>query len=76
MIHGHMTSKPNVPLDKPEQFLYELTKIPHFAERIVRFMFQADFDDSISSIESKLNNIKSTCQILKDWMQFYPLFCH
>ncbi|XP_068085299.1 protein cappuccino isoform X2 [Anabrus simplex] len=64
MIRAHTTSKPDVPLDKPEQFLHELAEIPNFAERIACFMFQAEFDDGISSIESKLNNIKCTCQFL------------
>jgi hypothetical protein len=62
MIREHVSSKPEVPLDKPEQFLYELAEIPNFADRIACFMFQSEFDDGISSIESKLNNLKSTCQ--------------
>jgi hypothetical protein len=63
MIREHVSSKPEVPLDKPEQFLHELAEIPNFAERIACFMFQSDFEDGISSIESKLNNLKSTCQV-------------
>jgi hypothetical protein len=63
MIREHVSSKPDVPLDKPEQFLYELAEIPNFADRIACFMFQSEFDDGISSIESKLNNLKSTCQV-------------
>lgn len=63
MIREHVSKKPEVPLDKPEQFLYELAEIPNFAERIACFMFQSEFDDGISSIESKLNNLKSTCQV-------------
>ena len=63
MIREHVSSKPEVPLDKPEQFLYELAEIPNFAERIACFMFQSEFEDGISSIESKLNNLKSTCQV-------------
>jgi len=64
MIREHVSSKPEVPLDRPEQFLYELAEIPNFAERIACFMFQSEFEDGISSIESKLNNLKSTCQFL------------
>jgi len=64
MIREHVSNKPEVPLDKPEQFLYELAEIPNFAERIACFMFQSEFEDGISSIESKLNNLKSTCQFL------------
>nr|CAD7594706.1 unnamed protein product [Timema genevievae] len=63
-IRQHMTTTPDVPLDKPEQFLYELAEIPMFAFRISCFMFQSQFDDSISSIQSKLDNLKSTCDFL------------
>ncbi|XP_049835030.1 formin-like [Schistocerca gregaria] len=64
LIRNHIASNSNIPLDKPEQFLYELAEIPNFAERIACFMFQSDFEDGMSSIESKLNNLKSTCQFL------------
>jgi hypothetical protein len=63
LIREHMSTKPEVPLDKPEQFLHELAEIPNFADRISCFMFQSEFDDGISSIENKLNNLKSTCQV-------------
>nr|CAD7257648.1 unnamed protein product [Timema shepardi] len=63
-IRQHMTTTPDIPLDKPEQFLYELAEIPMFAFRISCFMFQSQFDDSISSIQSKLDNLKSTCDFL------------
>jgi hypothetical protein len=63
LIREHLSTKPEVPLDKPEQFLHELAEIPNFADRISCFMFQSEFDDGISSIESKLNNLKSTCQV-------------
>ncbi|XP_074036306.1 formin protein cappuccino isoform X2 [Leptinotarsa decemlineata] len=64
MIKSHLTSKPDIPLDKPEQFLYELSEISHFAERISCLMFQVEFDDSISTIGHTLTNIKSTCDYL------------
>ncbi|XP_054261074.1 formin-2-like isoform X2 [Macrosteles quadrilineatus] len=63
-LRAHVTSGSDHPLDKPEQFLLELSEIPHFAERISCFMFQTEFSDNISGISSKLNNIKSTCQFL------------
>jgi hypothetical protein len=63
MIREHVSSKPEAPLDKPEQFLHELAEIPNFADRIACFMFQSEFEDGISSIENKLNNLKSTCQV-------------
>ncbi|XP_018575430.1 protein cappuccino isoform X2 [Anoplophora glabripennis] len=64
LIKSHLSSKPDVPLDKPEQFLYELSEISHFAERISCLMFQVEFDDSISTIGNTLTNIKATCEYL------------
>ncbi|KAK9506911.1 hypothetical protein O3M35_008760 [Rhynocoris fuscipes] len=63
-IRAAQQSQPELQLDKPEQFLIELADIPHFAERIACFMFQAEFTDNITGIESKLNNLKHICQIL------------
>lgn len=62
-IRAHVANCPDIPLDKPEQFLYEIAEIPNFAERIACFMFQSDFEDRINGIESKLSNIKSTSEV-------------
>lgn len=67
-IRAHVTNCPDVPLDKPEQFLYELAEIPNFAERIACFMFQSEFEDRINGIENKLNNIKSTSEVKVLWL--------
>nr|CAI5839787.1 unnamed protein product [Callosobruchus analis] len=64
MIKAHLQTKPDVPLDKPEQFLYELSQISNFAERISCLMFRVEFDDSINTIDHTLTNIKSTCDYL------------
>lgn len=61
-----MASNPEIPLDKPEQFLVELAEIPNFAERIACFMFQSEYEDNINTIDSKLHNIKSTCEMLSN----------
>lgn len=64
LIKTHVKLNPEIPLDKPEQFLLELAEIPNFAERIACFMFQSEYEDSINIVESKLNNLKSTCEML------------
>ncbi|KAK6642133.1 hypothetical protein RUM44_013856 [Polyplax serrata] len=64
LIKAHVKTNPEVPLDKPEQFLLELSEIPNFAERIACFMFQSQYEDSINTVDSKLNNMKSTCEML------------
>lgn len=63
LIKEQQSLHPDQSLDKPEQFLLELAEIPNFAERIACFMFQAQFTDNITGIESKLNNLKSTCNV-------------
>ncbi|CAG9785527.1 unnamed protein product [Diatraea saccharalis] len=63
MIKEHLKTKPNVPLDKPEAFLHDLSGIPNFAERITCFMFQAEFEDAISTTMHKLDNLKHTCEV-------------
>lgn len=64
LIKDHLSTKPEIPLDKPEQFLFDLSEISNFAERISCFMFEAEFDDSISTIEHTLTNIKTTCEVM------------
>ncbi|XP_073711478.1 formin [Misgurnus anguillicaudatus] len=40
-------------LDKPEQFLYELSQIPEFSSRVHCFIFQSKFTDAVASIQRK-----------------------
>ncbi|XP_065207335.1 formin-2-like [Planococcus citri] len=61
LIKDHLAANPNAPLDKPEQFLLDLSEIPHFAERIACFVFQSEFNDAILSVRNKLSNIKALC---------------
>ncbi|CAH0555466.1 unnamed protein product [Brassicogethes aeneus] len=63
-IKEHLATKPDIPLDKPEQFLYELSEISNFAERISCLMFQVEFEDSISTIGHTLTNLQTACQYL------------
>ncbi|XP_039751017.1 formin-2 isoform X2 [Pararge aegeria] len=63
-IKEHLANKPDIPLDKPEAFLHDLSGIHHFAERISCFTFQAEFDDSVNTIMHKLDNLKHTCEFL------------
>ncbi|XP_067471458.1 formin-like isoform X2 [Thunnus thynnus] len=51
-------------LDKPEQFLYELSQIPDFAGRAHCIIFQSVFLDTISSIRRKVDIISNVCKAL------------
>lgn len=57
---------PDVPLDSPEVFLLKLSSIRNFSERIACLVFQNDFNDSISSVGSKLANLRSTCEFMRN----------
>lgn len=49
--------------DLISRFLYDLSQIPDYDERIFCFIFQSTFQESISGIENKLNNLKMTCEV-------------
>lgn len=63
-INAHEKTNPEIPLDRPELFLKQLSTIKHFTERIACLMFQAEFQDAMSSVSSKLTNLRSTCEYL------------
>ncbi|KAL1444503.1 hypothetical protein MTO96_029814 [Rhipicephalus appendiculatus] len=64
LIQDHLALKPEVPLDKPERFLLDLSRIPEYADRVGCIMFQSTYTESISIVENKLNNLKMTCEAL------------
>lgn len=51
-------------LDKPEQFLYELSQIPDFTGRAHCIIFQTTFLDTIISIRRKVETVSSVCKEL------------
>ena len=63
-ITAHEREHPDIPLDRPELFLKQLSTIQHFSERIACLMFQAQFHDAISTVSTKLTNLRSTCEYL------------
>ncbi|XP_068087881.1 formin-2 isoform X2 [Hyperolius riggenbachi] len=54
------------PLDKPEQFLYELTGIPNFSERVFCILLQSTITENITAIHRKLELLQRVCKILKE----------
>ncbi|KAK0151790.1 Formin-2 [Merluccius polli] len=53
------------PLDKPEQFLHQLSQIPNFHERVFCILFQSSFTECISSILRKLDIMQRVCKTLQ-----------
>lgn len=68
-IHDYLRSLPagssgEESLDKPELFLLELSRIPCFDERIYCLVYQNKFNESIGSVEFKLNSLSTVCEEL------------
>ncbi|XP_077468763.1 uncharacterized protein fmn2a isoform X3 [Stigmatopora argus] len=53
------------PLDKPEQFLLQLSDIPNFSERVFCILFQSTFSECITSIARKTEILQRTCKSLQ-----------
>uniref|UniRef100_G1KRN3 Formin 1 n=1 Tax=Anolis carolinensis TaxID=28377 RepID=G1KRN3_ANOCA len=51
-------------LDKPEQFLYELSQIPNFAERARCIIFQSVFNEGITAVHRKVDIVNRVCKEL------------
>ncbi|KAF5908444.1 formin-1 isoform X1 [Clarias magur] len=49
-------------LDKPEQFLYELSLIPQFSLRARCIILQSTFTDAVASIQRKTNIVLQVCK--------------
>jgi formin 2 len=64
MLRAHVESQPDVPLDKPDQFLLDLLSIPNYEERIVSLTFQVNYFEVVGSIETKLSNLALVCEQL------------
>ncbi|KAM6964335.1 LOW QUALITY PROTEIN: formin-2-like [Tautogolabrus adspersus] len=54
------------PLDKPEQFLRQLSLIPNFSGRVFCILFQSSFSECMSSITRKLDTLQRVCKALQD----------
>ncbi|XP_078129423.1 uncharacterized protein fmn2a [Sander vitreus] len=54
------------PLDKPEQFLFQLSQIPNFSERVFCILFQSTFHECITSILRKIEILQRVCKTLQN----------
>ncbi|XP_008278633.1 formin-2 [Stegastes partitus] len=53
------------PLDKPEQFLFQLSQISNFSERVFCILFQSTFHECITSILRKIEILQRVCKTLQ-----------
>ncbi|OCT80102.1 formin-2 [Xenopus laevis] len=63
-VKASKTKDQSKPLDKPEQFLYELTTIPNFTERVFCILSHSTISESIVSICRKLELLQKVCENL------------
>lgn len=64
LINSHFLEKPDVPVAESEQFLYRLSKISMFDDRIECIIVQHQLFDDLGEIVKKLNNFKYVCDML------------
>ena len=60
----HLESKPEVPLDMADQFLWDLSQIHQVDARVSCLIFQSNFQGRCEEIAGRVNNLKSCCQFL------------
>nr|XP_021328764.1 formin-2-like isoform X3 [Danio rerio] len=53
------------PLDKPEQFLLQLSEVPQFSERVFCILFQSTFTECVTSVQRKLETLGRVCTALQ-----------
>lgn len=67
-IRSHVSNNASAdakPLDKPEQFLLELSQIPSFSERVFCMTFQSAFSEGMSGVRRKLDLMQRVCTSLR-----------
>jgi len=52
-------------LERPEQFLYTVSQIPHFKKRLETFQYVANFDQKISELDDNLTLVKNATMDIK-----------
>ncbi|KAE8601976.1 hypothetical protein XENTR_v10013851 [Xenopus tropicalis] len=65
-VKASKTKDQSKPLDKPEQFLYELTTIPNFTERVFCILSHSTISESTSSLRRKLELLQKVCETLRE----------
>ena len=69
ILADHVKSKPEVPLDTPDQFLYELSQIHMLDHRLACLLFQSSFSGVLEDVAARLDYIKTCCNFLRNSCQ-------
>lgn len=65
MITKYQQDNPKVPLDKPEEFLLQLHKMDHFAERMECWLTRNKFTETLTAIDRRLSAICEASSLLR-----------
>ena len=63
-IREHALNSVNQPLDRSDRFIYDLSNLSHFRDRLKCLRFRALFGDALQDIEHRLNNVGHVCDQL------------
>lgn len=74
LIDRHLKQFPDAQLSKAERFLYDLSRIPQFHERVNCIMHEIKFAELLVSIENTLSTFKLTCSSLTSKSSIQEIF--
>ena len=57
MLLDHIKTKPEVPLDMPDQFLYNLSKIHMLDHRLTCLLFMSSFSGVLEDVATRLDSL-------------------
>lgn len=67
LLEDHVKSKPDMPLDVPDQFLFEMSKLHMVDKRLECLVFQSNFSTLCGDISGRIDYVKVCCNfLLKD----------
>jgi len=64
MLRDHVSNKPEIPLDAPDQFLYEMSQIHMFDQRLSCILFQLTFSNLCEDVAVRMDYVKTCCNYL------------
>ena len=60
----YLAENPEIPLAEPDQFVFGLSRIDKFDDRLDCFVFKVEFPEMLGEIKVKLNELEYVCQFL------------
>lgn len=74
IMNANAIATPDIPLDAPEKFLLNFSKIPFACERIDCMLFCSDFNETIGQISEKMTGMKYLCKTMVENSNLEELF--